>query len=84
LNLISSFGQSINESMEYYFPINIDGFAGYKYILSDDRTDDENDYFLNHPTSATSTILFEKNTFRNIFKTKYNCHNSSITHKKVP
>jgi hypothetical protein len=52
--------------------INIDGFAGYKYILSDDRTDDENDYFLNHPTSATSTILFEKNTFRNIFKTKYN------------
>ena len=52
--------------------INIDGFAGYKYILSDNRTDDENDYFLNHPTSATSTILFKKNTFRNIFKTKYN------------
>ncbi len=27
LNLISSFGQSINESMEYYFPISIDGFV---------------------------------------------------------
>lgn len=26
LNLISTFGQSLNESMEYYIPINIDGF----------------------------------------------------------
>lgn len=51
--------------------INIEDFVGYKYILADDRTKEDNEYFLNHPTSATSTILFNKSTFKNLFKTKF-------------
>jgi hypothetical protein len=51
--------------------VNLDGFIGRKYILADDRTKEDNEYFLNHPTSATSTLLFNKQEFKSLFKSKF-------------
>jgi hypothetical protein len=52
--------------------IEMDGFNGTKYILADNRSKEENGYYLNHPTSAVSTILFKKSAFKNIFNSKFN------------
>lgn len=37
-----------------------EGYNGQKFILADERTAEDNAYYLNHPTSAVSTILYRK------------------------
>lgn len=51
---------------------NEEGLTGTKFILADERTEEDNAYYLNHPTSAVSTILYTKDLLAQFFlKYKY-------------
>ncbi len=41
--------------------------TGTKFILADERTEKDNAYFLNHPTSAVSTILYKMDALAQFF-----------------
>ncbi len=46
---------------------NEEGPTGTKFILADERTEEDNAYYLNHPTSAVSTILYKKDALAKFF-----------------
>jgi hypothetical protein len=50
----------------------IEGFPGVGFELADERTEEENAYYLNHPTSAVYTILYTKAAILQFFVTHHN------------